>query len=290
MTNKKQDLIVLTQNTEFVIIDVATTGFRPDVDAPVEIAAVRLVGEKVLEHKVWRLNPEVKIPPAASAHHELKDKHVEGCPLLEDVREDIIDFIGNRPIVMHNLSMGEPLDKAMVPFLSDSSWICNARLTKHLWPQMTESHGFPLANYDAWTLNYWLRGPNGGELDTRGAQVYETLANALATAFVFQKSYAKYLNKFKEEKVSGSLDDIDNQPKVIDLIKHTERPVEMTLMPKGPFKNCLMSDLEDDYFKTLIPLSRLEDTDRDFAHTIQAEADRRIKAKFNFSGGLRRAP
>jgi Exonuclease len=287
--SKNHPPVKLDENTEFVVIDVATTGFRPDVDAPVEVAAVRLTAKGVKEHKVWRIDPEVHIPPAASAHHEIRDKHVRGCPKLADVQKEIESFVGGSPIVMHNLSKGEPLDKAMLPFLSESTWICSARLSKHLWPQLTEKNGFPLANYDVWTLTYWLQGPKEAPVETKGAQVYEPLANALATAHVFRQGYGEYLEQFKSSQHDLFAGEDKNVLHATDLQAYTEAPVQVVLMPHGPFKNCLMTDLEEDYFKTLLPLLRMEDVDKDFAYTLEKEADRRIKSRYNYSGGLKRS-
>ena len=258
----------------FVIVDVATTGFRPDVDSPVEIAAVKIKNGEVIDQKKWRLDPGVSIPPAASAHHEIRDSDVVGCPSLEDVESDINSFVGDATIVMHNLATGEALDKAMLPFLHDRTWICSARLAKHMYPQLTQNNGFPLANYDVWTLLYWMNETN---LNTFGAQVYEPLANAAATAVVFNKTLETYLSKGEMPTIEG-------------IVELTEKPVAFPLMPRGPYKNCYMGDLPEEYLKTLAAKSRhsTDKTDIDYHFTIETEVSTRLQAKFGHTGGVRK--
>lgn len=260
------------KNRAFVVIDVATTGFRIGADEPVEVAAVKVQDGKILAHQVWRVEPSVKIPPSASAIHEIRMEDTLGCPKLEEVEHEIVNFVGDLPIVMHNLSIGEPLDKAMLPCLENNQWLCNARMTKHLWPQMTENKGFPLANYDVWTLTYWL---NEKGFDALGAEVYEPLANAAATAHVFKHAVDEYLSRGLEPSVEG-------------MIEFSEKPVAFKLMPMGPYKNCLMSDLEPEYLKFLLNKARTDETlDRDYKFTIEEESDRRLRAR-GVSSGLRR--
>ena len=269
---KNNDILAASKN--YTIIDVATTGFRPEIDSPVEVSAIKIKNGILIDKKTWKINPEVSIPPAATAHHEITDEDVIGCPILSEVTEDIKSFVGSDTIVMHNLSPGEGLDYYMLPFLHDNEWICSARLSKHIWPQMTENNGFPLANYDVWTLLYWLDIKN---IDTFGAQVYETLANSVAAAAVFDRALDKYL-------------DINPNGTIEDLKFFTEQPVSFPLMPRGPFKNCYMKDLPDQYMQSLIAKIRdnPDKSDKDYIHTIEQEMSLRLSQKFNHSGGLRK--
>lgn len=259
----------------FVVIDVATTGFRPEADEPVEISAVKIKKGEIIAHDTWRVKPSVKIPPAASAHHELRDKDVANSPALSEVQADIEKFVGDNTIIMHNTAVGESLDKAMLPFLHDRTWICNARLSKHMWPQLTESEkGFPLANHDVWTLTYWLDKPGLNQLDS---QVYETKACAAATAHVFNQALGLYLEN-------------GNEPTVEALYEFTEQPVKLAMMPRGMYKNVCMTELPQSYFKTLLSEIRTteETLDRDYVHTIEQEASRRIEDMYGYKGGVRK--
>lgn len=261
-------------NQPFVVIDVATTGFRPDIDSVVEVAAVKIQNGAIISSQKWRVNPGVSIPPAASAHHEIRDSDVVGCPTIDEVESNIKDFVGASTIIMHNLSTGESLDYALLPFLHDNTWICSARLAKHIYPQMTEKHGQPLANYDVWTLLYWMKLSG---LDTFGAQVYEPLANAAATALVFQETLKQYVLNGHPE----------NIPSVVEL---SEKPVAYPLMPRGPYKNCYMSDLPEEYLKSLVLKIRNnpDKSDKDYIATIETAVESVLQARHGSEHKIRR--
>ena len=259
------------KNHPFTVIDVATTGFRAEVDEPVEVAAVKVINGEVVGHRVWRLQPSVKIPPQASAVHEIRDSDVQGCPTLAEVETEIQAFVGDSTVIMHSLVSGEPLDKAMLPCLHDKTWICNARLSKHLWPQTTTHDGFELMNYDVWTLNYWQKQPG---LDTFGAHVYEPLACAAATAHVFKEGLAQYL-------AAG------NEPTVEGLKDFTERPVRLNIWPMGEFRDVKVASIEDKSLGRMLKNARNDsDFDPDLLFTLEEETDKRLKKRNN--SGVRR--
>jgi DNA polymerase III epsilon subunit-like protein len=256
------------------VIDVATTGFRPHIDEPVEIAIVKKVHGKILDKKVWRFKPSVSIPPTASAVHEIRDSDVAGCKPMSSFENDIKAFVGSSPLVMHNLSIGEPLDKSMVPCLADNVWLCSARLAKHTWPQMTlNEKGFPLANYDVWALAYWSK---KGSVDRGDAQVFEPLAQALAASVVFDEALDVYMKNDPDATIDG-------------LREWAERPVEMVLWPRGEHKNVRVSELPEDVLsRAMRELREDQDFDKDLGFTVEQEMARRLKAQYGYGGGVRK--
>lgn len=262
------DMKTSIKDHTFVVIDVATTGFRAEIDEPVEVAAVKMRNGKILGHKVWRFDPSVSIPPQATAVHEIRNQDVKGCPKIEECEQEIVDFVGDSTIIMHNLVANEPLDWAMLPFLHDKTWICNARLAKHLWPQTTcNEDEHMLMNYDVWTLNYWLKNSN---LDTLNAQVYEPLAFAAVTAHVFNVGLKKYL-------------EMGNPSTIEDLLKFTENKINLVLWPMGKFRDSKVSEIDDRSLGRLLVRARgVDEFDEDLLFTLQTEVDRRLKEK-NFA-------
>jgi len=88
-----------------VVIDTETTGLEyAAADRVIEIACLELEGT-LMTGAFWhtRLNPRVHIQPGAQAVHGIKDEDLEKEPEFSDVFEDLIDFLGNDPIVGHNL-------------------------------------------------------------------------------------------------------------------------------------------------------------------------------------------
>lgn len=78
-----------------VIFDLETTGININVDRIVEFGAILVEGRKVKRTIELRINPEIPIPPQATSVHGITNAHVDGCPTIREVGQDIVDFIGD---------------------------------------------------------------------------------------------------------------------------------------------------------------------------------------------------
>jgi len=93
-----------------VVIDVETTGLEPDEDRIVTIAAIKAdfaeaarTGQMHGDYFDSRVNPGRGIPPAASKVHGIEDHHVADAESFADIAQRLRDFIGDLPIVGHNI-------------------------------------------------------------------------------------------------------------------------------------------------------------------------------------------
>jgi len=88
----------------FVALDIETTGLDPQRDAILEIGAVRFNGRRV-EHE-WSnlLNPGRPVPPFITQLTGITNDMVAQAPPIQAVIADLVDFVGNAPILGHNVS------------------------------------------------------------------------------------------------------------------------------------------------------------------------------------------
>ncbi len=87
-----------------IVFDTETTGLSPaNGDRMVEIGCVELVN-RVETGKTFHayFNPERPMDPAAQEIHGLSDIFLSDKPIFEEVVEDLIDFLGDAPLVAHN--------------------------------------------------------------------------------------------------------------------------------------------------------------------------------------------
>ncbi len=86
------------------VVDLETTGLDYKVDRILEIGAVRLQdGQSVAEfHSL--VDPRVGLRPSNIAIHGIVPEMVRGCPTIEDILPAVIEFLGQAPIVAHNVS------------------------------------------------------------------------------------------------------------------------------------------------------------------------------------------
>ncbi|MBI1884917.1 MAG: DEAD/DEAH box helicase family protein, partial [Chloroflexi bacterium] len=88
----------------FVALDLETTGFDPQNDAIIEIGAVRFNHEGVVDRFVSFVNPHRAIPEAVRALTGISDEDVGGAPILEVIASDLETFLGDCPLVGHNIT------------------------------------------------------------------------------------------------------------------------------------------------------------------------------------------
>lgn len=87
-----------------IVFDLETTGFGRN-DRIVEFGAVRMEGNRVIDHVHHLVNPGMLIPPETTAVHHITNEMVEQAPRWKAVARECFDFLfQGLPIVSHNMS------------------------------------------------------------------------------------------------------------------------------------------------------------------------------------------
>ncbi len=89
-----------------IVFDTETTGLSPAKgDRMVEIGCIELIN-RIETGQTFHcyFNPERPMPPEAQAVHGLSDAFLADKPLFESKVEDLLDFLGDSPLVAHNAS------------------------------------------------------------------------------------------------------------------------------------------------------------------------------------------
>lgn len=87
----------------FVVFDTETTGFAPSKDRIVELSAILFSGGFPVERFSTLINPECPIPSAATEVNHITDDMVLNAPTISMVLPAFESFVGNYPLVAHNL-------------------------------------------------------------------------------------------------------------------------------------------------------------------------------------------
>ena len=87
-----------------VAVDIETTGLNPEEDAIIEIGAVKFNGRRVEDEWSTLVNPRRPIPGFITQLTGITNPMVRNAPLLVDIMGDMIAFIGDAPVVGHNIS------------------------------------------------------------------------------------------------------------------------------------------------------------------------------------------
>lgn len=90
---------------QYVILDFETTGLNPAQDEIIEIAALKMDDFKITERFETLVRPQAPIPPAITQLTGISPSMVQSAPSLEELVDEMIEFLGDLPIVAHNASM-----------------------------------------------------------------------------------------------------------------------------------------------------------------------------------------
>ena len=87
-----------------IIFDTETTGLSPaGGDRMVEIGCIEMIGRvETGRHFHCYFNPERPMPSEAEAVHGLSDIFLSDKPLFSEKAAELLDFIGDAPLVAHN--------------------------------------------------------------------------------------------------------------------------------------------------------------------------------------------
>jgi DNA polymerase-3 subunit epsilon/ATP-dependent DNA helicase DinG len=86
-----------------VAIDIETTGLSEERDAIIEIGAVKFKGRRVEDEWSSLINPNRHIPEFISGLTGISDVEVRNAPHFREVAEALEAFVGDAPVVGHNV-------------------------------------------------------------------------------------------------------------------------------------------------------------------------------------------
>jgi len=86
-----------------VALDIESTGFDTRTDQVIEIAAVKFEGDKIIDKFETFINPKIPIPKIITHITGIRDEDVAKAPAFEEVQKKLVEFLGDCPIVGHNI-------------------------------------------------------------------------------------------------------------------------------------------------------------------------------------------
>ena len=177
MTTTSYDLI---HSLSFCVFDLETTGGNHLHDKIIEIGLVKIKNLKIIDQKSFLIKPEMHIPDFIQKLTSIKEADVNDAPLIEEVIDEILEFMGDSILVAHNTSFDIPFFNSVLrrlnrPELENKS-ICTNLMTKYMIPNLLSSN-----------LNYMSK-----IFNLKHQKAHRALDDALATAELL----LKYLNIF----------------------------------------------------------------------------------------------
>lgn len=102
ISKKEIDILLEAFPKGVVAFDLEMTGLSPVFDKIIEIAAVRISSDGVVDTFHEMINPLIPIPDYTIQYHQITNEMVRDCPTLKKPLKDFADFFGNLPLIAHN--------------------------------------------------------------------------------------------------------------------------------------------------------------------------------------------
>ncbi len=169
----------------FAVIDIETTGTRPDRDRITEIAVILHDGRQVVDKFVSLLNPECRIPPEIQKLTGITNDMVENAPKFYEVAKRIVEMTENAVFVAHNVRFDYSFVKSAfsdLGYMYQRKTLCTVRLSRSVFK------GLP---------SYSL-GRLCESLDIRIKDRHRAMGDAEATAILLEKILEKQASSEKE--------------------------------------------------------------------------------------------
>lgn len=226
ITVKKMTKSTLPENiSDFVVLDVETTGIRISGNRIIEVSAIRFEDFYPVEAVATLVNPKMHIPEDATAINNITDEMVADAPQFYQIADSLKDFIGKFPIVAHNAAFDIKHLAASGLDLRKNKIYCTLQIAKSVLEVYNErkadSSYYHDRDYD-WDVEDCKLGTlcryYGIELDN----AHRALEDSLAAGFLFWCLADEKLDELD----TRMYDEIEATEPIIKAVKIEEKPVE----------------------------------------------------------------
>jgi len=173
----------LLNELSFCVFDLETTGGNHVNDKIIEIGLVRVENLKIVAQKSFLIKPEMHIPDFIQKLTNIKEADVNDAPLIEDVIDEILEFMGDSILVAHNTSFDVPFFNSVLRRLNreelKNKSICTNLMTKYMIPNLLSSN-----------LNYMSK-----IFNLQHQKAHRALDDALASAELLLKYLTIFIHK-----------------------------------------------------------------------------------------------
>lgn len=225
----------------FVCVDCETTGLDPDMDAIIEVGAVRFTLAEPLATLSQLINPERPIPESSTAIHKIVDSMVEKAPTIATYLPTLLAFLEKGIIVGHGIQF-------------DLTLIANAASRCGL-----ECNLLKRRSIDTLRLaRLYGESPNNSLVTLRehfGIPA-EIAHRALEDAQVNMQVFKRLSERFKTTE---------------ELFEALSKPIKLKVMPLGKYKGRPFSELPLDFLRWSVR----QDFDQDLLFSIKTELQKR---------------
>jgi DNA polymerase-3 subunit epsilon len=135
---------------ELVILDFETTGLSPSYARVIEVGAILIKENKIVDKISQLLYPGSSIPQFITSITGITNQMVKGKPTPEKFMPTLKKFIGNNPILAHNASFDQKFlmsEMENIGINIENPFLCTLKLARRLLPNAPNHKLGTLASY-----------------------------------------------------------------------------------------------------------------------------------------------
>lgn len=172
----------------YVVLDIETTGFSKEFSKITEIAAIKLMDNKIIDKFQTLVNPEQPIPGKISELTGITDSMVYKQKLIQEILPTFVDFLDDNIVVGHNVDFDYGfLDYNYQKYFNKNltnDKLCTIKIAKKLFPKIASCRLDSLCNY----------------FDIKNERAHRAMGDTMATTKLFLKFQAIMHNNGIQER------------------------------------------------------------------------------------------
>lgn len=125
--------------TDFVVVDVETTGAKTPPSRIMEVGAYRVQEGRIVAEFHSLVNPQIPIPPFIMRLTGISDGMVKEAPLFEEIAHAWLDFVGEAVLVAHNAQfdvrfLNHEIARVYPGRRMINTHLCTVKLSRRIFP------------------------------------------------------------------------------------------------------------------------------------------------------------
>lgn len=125
------------QYDDYVVVDVETTGLAAGIDELIEVAGIRVRNNEIIEELDQLIRPQHVVPFHIEELTHITNDMLQSCPTLQEVKDKILNFIGDDLILGHNVTFDIKFLIASLQALENRDYIDTLKLSRRLHPEFS---------------------------------------------------------------------------------------------------------------------------------------------------------
>lgn len=121
---------------DYCVVDTETTGLSPDFDEIIEIGILKVRDGNAVDQYSQLIKPKRKIDSYITSLTGITNKMVKDQPSIDDVKQEIIAFLGSDVIVGHNTSFDMRFLNAGFNGAIGNDYMDTVQFARKLYPEL----------------------------------------------------------------------------------------------------------------------------------------------------------